>query len=149
MDWSQLLFLALLLAATLTGSRLIAGVMWLNFAATVVLASSPITVAGADALAAALLLFCGKRGQIIAAIYAVMIPIYPVAVWAGLPNAATYTIVDLLAFIQLAALGGWDHGIGGGCRFVFRGRSVILDPVETRHHASHGLAISSAKGERS
>jgi len=148
MDWSQLLFFALIFAATLTGDKRIAAVMWMNFTATVALAGNPVTVAGADALAAALLLSCGRRGQIVAAVYAIMIPIYPFAAWAGLPSYATYTIIDLLAFIQLAAMGGWDRGVGIARRFVSGRSSVILGSVEARDNASGGVGLHPAKGLR-
>ena len=83
-----------------------------NLAATMTLAQSPVTVGVADAVAATLLLtFGGKREAIIAALFAVMMPLYVAGQWLGWSDWATYAIVDALAYAQCIVIGSANGGI--------------------------------------
>ena len=111
-DW-QTIIAVLIVIAGLTGRQWnIVSIVALNFMATMLLAANPVNVAIGDAIAASLLLFMGRRGQVVAAIYAVMIPIYPAMSAAGFPNYTTYAIIDVLAIGQILIAGRWDVGIG-------------------------------------
>lgn len=150
MDWSQYLFIALLLLATMTGQKRIAVMLWGNLIATIALTElmagdARIAIAVADSVTAALLLSCGQRGQIIAAVYAVMIAIYPMTAFAGFAEATTYAIIDLLAIVQLAVFGRWDRGLGIALGAVVRGRSAFHGPVQDGNYAPRNSGIPEAQ----
>ncbi|MDZ7905177.1 MAG: hypothetical protein U5N55_04940 [Cypionkella sp.] len=149
MDWSQAIFAGLLLLATITTSdRRLAYAAWANFAATMALAHNPVAVGVADILTASALLCMGRRGQCIAALYAVMIPIYPIMVTAGFQAATIYTIVDILAFAQVAIVGGWGFGIYRGLR-PYRSRwDFDNHAMGDGYKAAHNMGIHQEKGAR-
>lgn len=150
MDWSQEILAVGIVTAGLTGRYwLIVGIITANFLATMELADNPINVAIADSIAAAILLFAGKRGQIVAAIYAVMIPLYPILSASGFANSTIYAIIDGLAIAQLVVAGRWDVGIGRALRLVHRGYADLRRPRAARPELAGRLGVSEAKGERS
>lgn len=112
MDWTQWLYLALLGAALGFGRPgwLIASAMAFNLAATVLWASFPMSVAVADAICGAALLFGGKRAKAIGILFAAMVIWAVLAQSFGFPNSTTYAIVDVLAYGQLIIIGG--SGVG-------------------------------------
>lgn len=114
MDWSQWLFVSALVLATYTGRPAlnIALPMWGNFLATFFLASTVAHVAVADILAASILAFGSRRAAVIALLFVIMLPVYALAHFYQWPNSATYAIIDLLAYLQLAIMGRWGDGIG-------------------------------------
>ena len=76
------------------------------------LAQSPVTVGVADAVAATLLLtFGGKREAVIAALFALMMPLYVAGQALGWSDWATYAIVDALAYAQCIVIGSANGGI--------------------------------------
>lgn len=117
MDWSQIAFALALLVACHFGRRepRIVGAMACNFAATVTLAAWPLAVAIADLTCVAVLAFGSMRAKVVAAFFVAMAAIYPIAHAAGLENGTIYAIVDVLAFLQLMAVGRGDDGIDA-CR---------------------------------
>lgn len=114
MDWSQWLFIFALVLATYTGRPPlnIAIPMWGNFAATFLLASTVSHVAIADVAAASILAFGTRRAAVIALLFLLMLPVYALAHFYQWPNAATYAIIDLFAYMQLAIMGRWGDGLG-------------------------------------
>lgn len=150
MDWSQQILAVGIVAAGLTGRLwLVIFVVAGNFLATMELAANPINVAIADSIAASILLFLGKRGQIVAAIYALMIPIYPLLAAIGFPHSAIYGIIDVLAFAQLLVAGRWDNGIGRALRAIHRGFADLRRPREVRPELAHHTGISETEGAQS
>lgn len=113
MDWSQWLFVSALALATYTGrpSLNIALPMWGNFIATFFLASTVAHVAVADVVAASILVFGSRRAAVIALLFVLMTPVYAMAHFYQWPNAATYAIIDVLAYLQLAIMGRWGDGM--------------------------------------
>lgn len=114
LDWSQWAFLIALCAALLIGfpRALVWGVMLGNLWATMVLAAIPIGVGVADAVAATLILtFGGRREAIVAALFAIMMPLYVVGQAFGWSDWATYAIVDALAYAQCIVIGSANGGI--------------------------------------
>lgn len=148
-DWQTILAVGIV-AAGLTGRQwLVVLVVAGNFIATMELAGNPINVAIADSIAATILLFTGRRGQIVAAIYAVMIPLYPILSASGFANSTIYAIIDGLAIAQLVVAGRWDVGIGRALRLVHRGYADLRRPRAARPELAGRLGVSEAKGERS
>jgi len=129
--------------------RLIIAVMVSNFAATWYLAADPLAVGVADAASAAVLLWSPNvRNRVIATLFSVMIIVY-VSDWLwAVPNFATYTIIDCIAFLQLGVIGGLDGGIR---RWIARRRAAGDRPfafarpvVYIRRDAQGGGAMDSA-----
>jgi len=118
-DWSQYIYLFLLLvgsvAAYFHGSKFIVLVMWVNFLATMELSFEPLMVALVDLASAwAILMVVQNRAAFtIAALFCVMALIYPTSVLIGV--SATYTLVDILAYVQILAMG--STGFGRAVRF--------------------------------
>lgn len=124
MDWSQIIYLLLLLigsgAAASRDRWLLVIVMWINLAGTLSLNEYPMMVGIIDFVCvAALLSLGGKREYIVAGLFAFMIAIYAAAETIG--NATTYGIVDVVAFAQIFVMGS------GGFGRLFRGgaRSIL------------------------
>jgi len=113
-DWSQYIYLFLLLvgsvAAYFHGSKFIVLVMWVNFLATMELSFDPLMVALVDLASAwAILMVVQNRAAFtIAALFCVMALIYPTSVLIGV--SATYTLVDILAYVQILAMGSTGFG---------------------------------------
>ena len=120
-----------------------------NFVATMELAANPINVAIADAIAATPLLFFGRRGQIVAAIYGVMIPIYPALSASGFAGVTIYAIVDVLAILQIAVAGRWDVGSGRAVRIVYRGFVDFRRASSPRPELADRLGIHQTQGRKS
>ena len=112
LDWSQWLYLGLLASALLVGRprALVAFAMVGNFAGTVAFAGDVIAVGICDAISIAMLLAAGRMGMILAALFVAMTPVYLISYMLDLPPHATYAIVDLIAYLQLAVI----CGLGGG-----------------------------------
>lgn len=129
MDWSQWLFVSALALATYTGrpSLNISLPMWGNFIATFFLASTVAHVAVADIIAASILVFGSRRAAVIALLFVLMLPVYALADFYQWPNAATYAIIDLLAYLQLAIMGRWGDGMAILGRFGFGRDNPDLD----------------------
>jgi len=118
-DWSQDIYLFLLLVGSIAayrhGSKFIILVMWCNFLATMLLSSEPLMVALVDIASAwAILMVVQNRAAFtIAGLFCVMALIYPASIIIG--ASATYTIVDVLAYVQIFAMG--STGFGSAIRF--------------------------------
>lgn len=152
MHWTQALYIVLLGLALCASWRqrwpaLIAAVMVGNLVVTMALASDPIAVGVADAVSAAILLIGNARAWAVAMLFSVMIVVYVSATWLLWPNAATYAIIDLIAYLQLGIVGGMDRGIGRICRSAARRWRGIADPAPQGGHAAFGVAPVLAKGE--
>jgi hypothetical protein len=122
MDWSQALYIGALALAIWTGKpgRLICGVMLANLAVTMTMWREPLTVGLFDLVCAVILIGKDRRANIVAGCFALMQPVYVASWFWQFPLPATYAIVDLLAFVQLAAIGRWDRGMGIGLRAARR-----------------------------
>lgn len=150
MDWSQLLFAAALAVACYAGRGdwRIVGCMVANFLATVTLAAWPLAVACADLACVVVLVMGSIRARVVAAFFVVMAAIYPIASAMGLGNAATYTIVDVLAFLQLMAVGHGDDGIGFVRRHLDRLRHRRGFSVVGGAKAAPSLVMASSQDRR-
>ncbi|MGB3316069.1 MAG: hypothetical protein WBB85_16835, partial [Albidovulum sp.] len=115
MDWSQYLYVSALALAVLIDRGRLSAIMVANFAATAAFSSAPQMVAVADMVTIAVLLFIDARARIIAALFVTMQPVYFLGGLFDVQNATTYTIVDCIAYLQLAVVGrgGWGMGRGG------------------------------------
>jgi len=151
MHWTQAVYLGLLVAAIAYGRppRLIIAVMVGNFAATWYLAADPLAVGIVDAASAGVLLHLRTvQSWFIVTLFSVMIIVY-VSGWLwAVPNFATYTIIDLIALLQLGAIGGLGGGIS---RWFARRRAswnrLFAFPVRIRyirHNTQGGSAMDSA-----
>jgi hypothetical protein len=111
-DWSQYLYLSALALAVLIDRGRISALMVANFAATVAFAAAPQVVAVADMATIAALICIDTRARIIAALFVTMQPVYFLGPLFDVQNSTTYTIVDCIAYLQLAVLGhdGWGMG---------------------------------------
>lgn len=157
MDWSQILYLALLVLAIYTGqpNPLIAFAMIFDLVGTMLFAADPFSVAIIDLVAVILLAGEGRRANAIAALFVLAQPVYFLHAF-GLNNAAIYTIVDCIAYLQLFILGRGDVGLARACRYlgsrrrggnrsvVFRGDAPLdLNPNQG---VVRGTGVSGGKG---
>ena len=122
MDWSQALYFGALALAIWTGKpgRLVFGVMVANLVVTMTFWREPLTVGLFDIVCAVILIGGDRRRNVVAGCFALMQPVYVASWFWDWPLPATYAIVDTLAFIQLAAIGRWDRGVGAALRFANR-----------------------------
>jgi hypothetical protein len=144
MDGWQVIFGAALALACLAGrrDRLIVSVMLANFAATLTFAATPLTVGVADILCMAVLITGSARARVVAAFFAAMSAIYPLGLWFGLTAPTIYTIVDVLAFLQLVVVGRGDHGVSSSRRHLGRLRHRPAVPLVHRNHAPSGSGLA-------
>ena len=159
MHWTQIAYALILCTALASAfwrgqnSWLLMAVMSVNFVATYELSDSFVDVSIVDLMCAACLL---GRSQVasmvallfalmVALLFALMVPVY-LAAWAlQWQNSTTYAIVDVLAYLQCALIGG----IGGG--FVNRYSDFIdrlgynLGIVQIRVHAENYISSTFRK----
>lgn len=164
MHWTQGLYLILLIAALWhgkAGPRLTLAMLG-NVAATMALASDPVTVGVADTVAAAVLIGGNAKARIVATLFSVMLPVYVSAHVFSWSSATTYAIIDLLAFVQLGVICGASGGIrrglwrgfgAGNPRGAASGRPALLaafrgNPETKAGHADCGVAGISAAARR-
>jgi hypothetical protein len=147
MDWSQLVFTALLLLAIRTGrpKPIVTFAMVGNLAATMLLSLDPLDVAVADLVAVILLVGASARANIVAALFVAMMPVYIMGAALGLQPWVIYTAVDVLAIMQCGVLGGWDrwiwrmgHRRGSGDRRRAGGAAAVAQ----RSYASDDTRVS-------
>lgn len=151
MDWTQGLYIAALVAAFGFGNPhwIIVAAMVLDLATTLIFRGDYITVGAADLLVALALLFAGRRGQFVALLFALMHPIYVLGFVFKWPPAATYAIVDALAYLQLAIIGGLDVGIASARRWAANRRgNSYPGAAQMGGHAKNGVARILAEGKR-
>lgn len=155
-EW-QALFIGSMGAAFLFGRPhwLIVAGMVLDLAATLAFAGDYMTVGAVDLMVALALIGAGRRGQIVALLFAMMQPIYVLGFAFNWPTDATYAIVELLAYAQLAVIGKLDVGISAIRRRLapavwnLVGRNNPGPAVKTTGgHAVTGVARISAEGPR-
>lgn len=155
-EW-QALFIVTMGAAFLFGRPhlLIVAGMVLDLAATMAFAGNYMTVGAVDLLVAVALLAAGRRGQIVALLFAMMAPIYVLGLVFKWPTDATYAIVEILAYAQLAVIGKLDVGISRIRRYLAslnratgRRGNLGLHPEKNGGHAINGVARISAEGPR-
>lgn len=145
MDWSQILYLALIILATVySKDKVIASVMWANFVCTMALAASPELVATVDLISICLLAGKNARRNIVAAIFVLMTPIYLVGTVLSWGGAATYAIIDVLAYLQLFVMGRGDVGIGNLGRRLRRRRNRRMASVEAGPETARRAEIREA-----
>lgn len=158
MHWTQAVYIGLLLLALASSwrqpwSALIAAVMVGNLVATMTLAvpgTGPLQflfVGFADAVCATLLMRGNRRAMKVATLFSVMIPVYVSGWWFSWPDAITYTIIDLVAYVQLGVIGGLDSGIWHRGRAAARRWRLPDDPAPQGGHAAIGVARVFAQGE--
>ena len=111
-DWQTVLAGTLIIATVIgnPGVRLVV-VMWANLALTMALADNLQAVAVADVVCAAVLLTGPRREKVVALLFAAMVPVYGIGHLIGAADASTYAVIDVIAFAQLAIVGGVDRGI--------------------------------------
>lgn len=158
MHWTQALYICLLCVALAASwrqpwSALIAAVMVGNLAATMAISGAIIgplqflAVGFADAACAALLMRGNRRAMKVAMLFSVMIGVY-VSGWGfSWPDATTYTIIDLVAYVQLGVIGGLDSGIWHSVGAAARRWRLPADPAPQGGHAAIGVARVFAQGE--
>jgi len=114
-----------LMAAAFFGGRpplRVMAVMVCNLLFSMHYGDSFLWVGIADVVSAALLLGASMRANIVAGLFAAMVPVYVAATYFGWNVGTTYTIIDLLAYAQLGVIGNVDGGVGYIRRFVARRR---------------------------
>lgn len=152
MHWTQAVYIGLLIAALASSwrrdwSAMIALVMAANLGATMALAGDPLSVGVMDAACASVLLLGNRRALILATLFSVMILIY-VSAWAfSWKNSTTYTIIDLIAYVQLGVISGLDSGIRRRVRAFARRSALPAGPETQGGHATVGVARVSAQSE--
>jgi hypothetical protein len=153
MDWTQWAYIGAIAAALAVGRPgvLIASVMLANLAGTLILSGQPMSVAIFDALSGAALAFGSARSQSVAVFFAAMVVWAVVSWWAGFTNAATYAIVDVLAYGQLVIIGGAGFGMGRRIRLArraFAGRSpdtlggVAVENTSIGNSQVYGVSVA-------
>ncbi len=113
MDWSQILYLLLLLigsgAAVCKDRWFVVVVMWFNLGATVALTDNPFLVGIGDLITATLLVrFGDARASVVAALFVPMLVLYRFDEQLGHP--LMYSLVDGFAYTQLVVIGGGGFG---------------------------------------
>ena len=147
-DWTQALYIGLLAIALILGKPgwQIAGAMVVDLAGTMAFAPDPIKVAVVDLSVAAWLFGEGqRRATILAGLFITMVTVEGFAVVFKLQNAATYTIVDLLAYVQLGVIGGADRGMGRIVRAGSRRLRGLRLALAFRGQPGIGLARDQAQ----
>ncbi len=83
--------------------------LWMNFAGTIALADVPFAIGVWDILCAScLVMFGDRRALVVAGLFVVMVVLYPLEQRVG--RSTLYTIIDLIAYAQVAAIGGGGFG---------------------------------------
>ena len=120
-DW-QIIYAALLAASLGIGRPVpvIWAVMIGNLAWSAAFGPRVLFVALGDLLAAVILMAEGRRAMLVAGLFVVMIFVEVLTWCLAWPNAATYAIVDVLAYIQCGVIAHADTGIRIGYRAVGR-----------------------------
>lgn len=146
MHWTQVAYIAALCAALYGGGApvKVVAVMIGNLAATLTLSGTPMVVGTIDLLCAIVLIGNNMRANIVAVLFALMIPVYV----AGLKTSTTYTIVDVLAYLQLGVIGRVDSGLRNARRFIGRFNSGSGVSVAQGGHTERGVAMVSRKDKR-
>lgn len=155
-EW-QALFIGSMGAAFLFGRPhwLIVAGMVLDLTATLAFAGDYMTVGAVDLMVALALIAAARRGQIVALLFAMMQPIYVLGFAFNWPTDATYAVVELLAYAQLAVIGKLDVGISSirrrlaaAARSIGRRPDLVPDLEKAGGHAVSGVARISAEGPR-
>lgn len=145
MSFWQIIIMGMLVTATWTGrpGYLLTLAMFGNVIATMAFAGNLSAVAVADVLAAAILVFQGRREVMIAILFLVMLPIYLGVHLLSLPNPIAYVAVDALAYMQIAIMGRWDDGLDRLVRHWCRRSHSALPRVPSGRVASRYHRVSS------
>lgn len=137
LEFPQYIYLALLLigsgVAYFHNSRFVILIMWANVLATMYVGHSPLDLAFIDLGSAVILLYVveTKAAKTIAVIFCVMVFMYPLTDFFG--PVTTYTIVDILASVQIFAMG--STGFGRGIRHINRRFvRVFTSSVSVQNH---------------
>ena len=135
LESSQYAYIAVLIAATPvafhSGARFVALVMWLNLLFTLQYSHAPDVLRMMEALCAVsiVLVVRDKAALTVAAAFCFMVFAYRLVEPLG--YYTTYTIVELLAYGQIFAMGA--TGFGTGIRIIRRGiRSFLSSPVHSQ-----------------
>ena len=105
---------SMLLAAFLSGRphwRIVA-VMACNFLFSMQFGGNFLTVGVADVVSAAFLLGISARANVVAGLFALMVPVYVAGTYFQWNISTTYTIIDLIAYMQCGVIGRVDGGMG-------------------------------------
>lgn len=155
MIW-QVIIAAMLSGALFTGrpSLRFSVVMIANFVATVTISLTPdspenagatyLAIGIADVACIAALVGINTRANVVAIIFALMLPVYVSGYLFKWTPWTTYAIVDLLAYVQFAVVGKWDGGIGKLVNLLRPKAVAVLDPhrgsgIRSRMGAQKGL----------
>ena len=143
MHWTQVVYMLALCAALYGGGApvRVAAVMLCNLAFTFTVAAEPIAVGVVDIACAVALIGHNMRANIVALLFALMIPVYV----AGLKTSTTYTIVDAIAFLQIGVIWRVDSGIRNARRFIGRLVSCFVRPMVQGGDTKRNLALVSRK----
>lgn len=148
MDLSQIIYAIALASAIWWGGPdwRLSALCVANFVGTMILAASPIAVGVLDAVTIAVLIVVGTwRGYALAGVFAILVPIYPIAATFGWPDFATYTIVDIVGVALLGVLASGDGGYGhrrrlGRRRYRGADPAAPLGSVVSRSNSPHPQA---------
>lgn len=146
MHWTQVAYIMALCAALYGGGAplKVVTVMVGNLVVTLAFSGTPLAVGVIDLLCAAMLIGNNMRANIVAVLFAMMVPVYV----AGLKTSTTYTIVDVLAYLQLGVIWRVDSGLRNARRLVSRYGSRPFSSVVQRGHAERSVAMVSQKDKR-
>ncbi len=154
MHWSQFAYIAALGLALWAGrpARVVVFVMVGNFLAGAFLAADPLDVALVDIGSAVILIGYDVRRNIVAAVFCLMVVMAVAGDAIGLSRAQIYTMVDLLAVVQLLVIGRADGGLrrlGGSLRSSFNGRpDTVHNHLASRDYPPEGNRVSAENVRR-
>lgn len=146
MELSQIFYAALLTGAIWWGRPdwRLSLICVSNFLGTMTLAASPIAVGVLDmATIAALIFIATPRAFALAAVFAALVPIYPVGAFLTLPAFAIYAIVDLLGYAIPGILSGGSGGRSARSKFDRGGRARLSVVAPFGSHAQQDMGRNS------
>ena len=144
--WQIIVALGLAWAVGRWREPFIVAVMIANFIATMNLAETILNVAIVDSLCIVILILDGKRAsKLVAAVYTLMLAVYVVAHFAGVPDYWAFAAVDLLGYAQLMVAGGFSGGLGSLGRRFSGGLARMGRALAFRGQPGIGLARDQAQ----
>lgn len=137
MHWTQIAYPILLGAACYFGgaSRVLTIACFGNFIGTVLLSASTISVAIVDLVTICALIGRGRRENISAMVFLMMVFAYPISSGLNFTTSTTYAIVDALGVLLLGVVANVGGGGGRNSRVTRRRRFGLASVAQVGRYA--------------